>query len=128
MVAQRSTRPRRKRRHGSTTLELIVAIGILGYLLGVFAATQFHELRLAKASYYRAIAIEIVDGEMEALLAGEWKAHPEGIHIYKARAEAARNLPGGWLALTREGKSLKLEWLPGRRGRGGRVRREVLLP
>lgn len=127
MVAQRTVLTRRGD-GGSLMLELIVAIGVLGYVLGSFAATYWHEMKLGKARYWRAIAIEIVDGEMEALLAGEWRAFNEGTHEYPIRADAAANLPDGQFLFTRKDKTLKLEWRPAQKGRGGNVIREATLP
>ncbi len=127
MVAQRTVLTRRGD-GGSLMLELIVAIGLLTFLLASFAASHWHEVKLGKARYWRAIAIEIVDGEMEALLAGEWRACAKGTQGYEVRADAAANLPQGKFLFTRKGKTIRLEWRPARRGRGGNVIREATLP
>ena len=123
-----ATRRGRCRRRGSLLLELTVAVGILMYVFGSFAASFLHEVKLGKACYWRAVALHIVDGEMEALLAGELAAYAEGAHDYEIRADAAANLPPSTFVLTRKGKRLTLEWRPDRPGRGGPVRREVVLP
>jgi len=41
------------------------------------------EKRLARASYQRAVAMEIVDGEIEILAAGEWLAFKSGAQDYQ---------------------------------------------
>jgi hypothetical protein len=105
-----------------------VAVGLLGVVVSSFAAAYGYEQKLLKAYYYRAVAMEIVDGEMEALAAGEWRAHRPGSHLYQVRADAARNLPDGRLLLTVEPERVRLEWLPERQGKGGRVVREVRIP
>jgi hypothetical protein len=68
--------------------------------------------------------MEIVDGEMEVLLAGEWLQFAEGPHPYPVKAASATNLPPGRFRLTRDGNRLRLEWLPEKRGNGGSVSRE----
>ena len=120
------TRPERKR--GFLTVELVVAMAIL--LVAVFPLSYdfLRERQLSRACYYRAVAMEIVDGEIEVLQAGEWRAFGEGSQPYSVRAESAANLPPGRFVLSREGNRLRLEWLPAKRGAGGRVSREVSLP
>ena len=65
-------RPERKR--GFLTVELVVAMAIL--LVAVFPLSYdfLRERQLSRACYYRAVAMEIVDGEMEVLQGGEWQA------------------------------------------------------
>jgi hypothetical protein len=114
--------------HGFLTTELVVAMAILVLAMIPLSYAVLHERQLGRALYYRSVAMEIVDGEMELLRAGEWRAFGEGSRPYDVVAESARNLPAGRFLLTREGKRLRLEWLPDKRGRGGRVSREVTLP
>ena len=68
--------------------------------------------------------MEIVDGEMEALAAGEWAAYGKGSHKYEVRAAAAKNLPPGSFVLTVTEKLVRLEWIPATAA-GSRVAREV---
>jgi hypothetical protein len=51
-----------------------------------------------------------VDGEMEILAAGQWRAVPEGTNTYAVHAAAATNLPPGQFRLIRTGNHLQLEW------------------
>jgi hypothetical protein len=97
---------------------LVIAVLPLGYSLIVDA-------RFLHASYQRAVAMEIVDGEMEILAAGEWRSFPEGTHPYPVHAAAATNLPPGEFQLTREGNHLRLEWKPNQRIGAGTIIREV---
>jgi hypothetical protein len=83
------------------------------------------EQKLARAYYNQAIAMEIVDGEMEVLAAGEWRVFKPGSQDYQVRAEAAKNLPPGRFVLTIQEPRVKLEWRPEQEGKGGAVRREV---
>ncbi|HUT33746.1 MAG TPA: prepilin-type N-terminal cleavage/methylation domain-containing protein [Planctomycetota bacterium] len=115
----------RGRRSGFALIELTVAVGVLAVVMAAFAVACHTDQQALRANYYRAIAIEIVDGEMEALVAGEWRAVPEGAHAYPVRADAARNLPDGRFTLTLAGRHLRLEWAPARSGNGGCVVREA---
>jgi hypothetical protein len=100
---------------------LVVAMIPLSYAV-------LRERQLSRALYYRALAMEIVDGEIEVLRSGEWRVFREGSHPYPTRAESATNLPPGRFVLTREASLVRLEWIPEKRGKGGRVAREVPLP
>ena len=108
-------------------VELLVALAILiGVLLPV-AYSFVYERRLARSYYQRAVAIEIVDGEMEALLAGEWRAFPAGTHDYQVRAGAATNLPPGRFTLSVQPLQLRLHWQPALKDHGGPVTRQATL-
>ncbi len=119
-----AVRPRR----GFAMIELVVAIGVVTAALIPLAFTFAHEQKVFRAEYYRAIAMEIVDGEMESLAAGEWRSYKPGAQPYAVRAESATNLPAGHFTLTLREKRLRLEWSPEKPGQGGAVWREVMLP
>ena len=110
------------------TVELVVAMAILMAALFPLSYAFLHERRLALACYYRAIATEIVDGELEVLRADPARAGADGSHPFAVRAESAANLPPGRFTLSRDGRRLRWEWRPDKRGRGGPVVREVTLP
>jgi hypothetical protein len=105
--------------------ELVVAMALLLGALLPLAYSMASEKRLARASYQRAVAMEIVDGEMELLAAGEWRAFAPGSRDYHVHAAAATNLPSGRFLLTIDAAKLRLEWQPAVRGHGGSVAREV---
>lgn len=113
---------------GFLMTELIVAMGFLTVALMPLAYTLQKESSLLRATYQRALAMEIVDGEMEILAAGEWPDFPEGGQRYPVRAAAAANLPPGQFRLTRTGHHLRLEWLPAEKTGVGVVAREVTVP
>ncbi len=115
------------RRGAFLMTEVVVAMAILALALFPLSYAVWHERQLSRACYYRAVAMEIVDGELEVLSAGAWRAFDEGSHPYSVRAESAKNLPPGRFALTRTGNQLRLEWRPDQRDRGGRVLREATL-
>ena len=114
----------RRRRRGALITEVVIAMGILTLALFPLAFSILREQKLARAYFNRAIVMEIVDGEMESLMAGEWRAFTPGAQSYAVRAEAARSLPPGKFVLTLDGDRVRLEWLPEKTGKGGQVVRE----
>ena len=110
---------------GFLNLELAVAIAILAAVMLPLGGMWFHEARMLRTYYRDAVAMEILDGEMEILTAGEWQKFVEGQHELKPTAAAAKNLPKGTFVITRQSKLLRLEWLP---DRGRKMAREIKLP
>jgi hypothetical protein len=119
---------RRSTESGSLMIELMTALGILMAGILPLSYVYVREQRAVRSYYWRAVAMEIVDSEMEVLAAGEWRAFAVGAQLYPVRAVAARNLPPSRFQLTRTGQRLRLEWLPAKPGTGGVVVREVTLP
>ena len=117
----------RLRRRGSLMAEMLVAIAMLMIAMVPVAYSFDAEKRAARATYNHAIAMEIVDGEMEVLLAGEWRAFTPGTHPYPVKADALTNLPPGQFTLTLETNKVRLEWKPSMTRRGGPVVREATL-
>jgi hypothetical protein len=113
---------------GYLAVDLLVAMGLLIIAVFPLAYSLDREQRLFRAYYYRAVAMEIVDGEMEVLAAGGWKVLPEGKHDFSVKAESARNLPPGHFFATREARLVRLEWVPAKKDKGGPVKREMRLP
>lgn len=107
--------------------EWVVALGIFTLACVPLAFEFLHEKHLCHAYYLRAAAMEIVDGEMELLAAGEWRAFRAGRQPYSVKAESATNLPPGEFVLTLTEDRLRLEWNPKTRNKGGAVVREVRL-
>jgi len=117
-------KPSLPRERGALTTELVVAIAILGLTLIPLSFGYLQEAQLCRIYYHEAVAMEIVDGEMEILAAGAWRAFNEGQHDYRVRAEAAKNLPAGRWLLTRTDKLVRLEWRPDKPGSGRPITRE----
>ncbi len=105
--------------------ELLVALALLLSAVLPLAYSIASEKRLARSTYQRAIAMEIVDGEIEALLAGEWRAFSPGSQDYHVHARAATNLPAGRFVLNLTSDKIRLEWRPAQKHSGGLVAREV---
>ncbi len=116
----------RSRRAGSLLVELLVAMAILAGILLPIAYSVAAERRYARATYQRAVAMELVDGEMEALAGGGWRAFANGTTNFPVHALALTNLPPGRFLLTVTPEKIRLEWRPDARQHGGPVVREVV--
>jgi hypothetical protein len=113
------------RRRGALMTEAVVALGILAAVMLPLGFTFMHETKLCRAYYYRGVALELIDGEMETLAAGEWRALQPGRQRYVVRGAAATNLAPGEFILTLTDGKARLEWIPKARGSGGTVTREA---
>jgi len=113
---------------GILLTEMVVAMPILAIALLPLGYAAASTAKLFRANYERAVAMEIVDGEMEILAAGEWRAFPEGPQPYTVHAKAAANLPPGQFQFTRAGNHLRLEWSSTEKRGIGAVVREVTVP
>jgi hypothetical protein len=108
-------------------LDALIAIALLGIVVVPITNSIASEKRLARSQYQRAVALEIVDGEMEALVAGAWRALPTGTTEYQVHAASRANLPVGKFLLTIETNRVRLEWKPAVRHSGGPIVREALV-
>lgn len=108
-------------------MDLIVGMAILSLAILPLGFSFVRERQLLRAAYCRAVAVEIVDGEMEILAAGAAKDFSDGAQTYTVRAGSATNLPPGHFQLTKTGNHLRLEWTPEKRKGIGGVVREVNL-
>ena len=99
-----------RRNHGFLMMDLIVGMAILTLAIAPLTFSFVRERQMLRIEYSRAIAVEIVDGEMEILAAGEWRDFPDGRQIYTVHAQAAACLPPGHFQLAKTGKHLRLEW------------------
>jgi hypothetical protein len=125
LKASKHFSPPAGRECGMLMADLFVAMGILAVAIMPLAFSYVHEVRLLRAEYFRGVAMEIVDGEIEILVAGEWRNLPDGSQPYAVHARAAANLPPGRFQLTKTGNHLRLEWASDRRQGIGTVVREV---
>jgi len=106
-------------------MDLAAAISIIALAILPLAFSFVRETQLLRAEYRRAVAMEIVDGEMEILAAGDWRNFPDGAQNYPVHAQAAMNLPPGRFQLTKNGNHLRLEWKSDEPQGIGPVMREV---
>ena len=117
--------PPLKHRRGFLLVDVIVGMAILMLAILPLGFSFVRERQLLRAEYGRAVAVEIVDGEMEILAAGEWRDFPDGPQVYTVQARAAARLPAGHFQLTKTGKHLRLEWKSDERRGIGAVVREI---
>jgi len=113
------------RQSGWLMVELLAGMALLVGALLPLAYSFATEKQAARAYYQRVVAMEIVDGEMEILAAGEWRTFKPGVQDYVSHAAALTNLPPGRFVLTISGQHLRLEWKPAIKHHGGPVVREV---
>jgi hypothetical protein len=92
--------------------ELLIAMAILILAVIPLAMCFVQESKVLRQSYQRAVAMELIDGEMEILLAGEWRSFKEGTQSYPLSGDAQKNLPPGQAVLSITGKHVRLEWQP----------------
>ena len=118
----------RKRQRGSMTAEVAVSLGILVTVALPLVMSFVKDQKEGRDQYLRAVAMEIVDGEMEVLAAGAWRQYAPGRHEYPIAAAAAGNLPEGDFIFTRDETTIRLEWRPRNRPRRMNVKREMRLP
>jgi hypothetical protein len=106
-------------------MDLVVAMAILSLAIVPLGFSFARERHVLKIEYFRSVANEIVDGEMEILAAGDWKNFPDGPQSYSVHANSATSLPPGHFQLTKTGNHLRLEWTSDERQGIGAVVREV---
>ncbi len=111
---------------GSMMIELMMALTIVVGIMLPLGFSFVDEQHMCRVYYWRAVAMEAVDGEMEVLAAGEWRAYPEGSQLYTVHAESAKYLPNGQFTLTVHGPNLRLEWRPEKMRFGAPVVREAV--
>ena len=102
----------------------MVALAILALAVLPVGYSISQERKLARAYYFRAVAMEIVDGELEVLRAGAWRQFKEGVQPYEPQAESAAQMPPGRFTLTVTGEHLRLAWQAEGKGPGSAVVRE----
>lgn len=127
MVTKSHSATRAGRQRGSLMTDLLFAVSILLIAFFPLALSFLGDQRLARAYYHRALATEIVDGEMEVLAAGEWRSFPRGVQAYEPPGTVRTNLPPGRFELTVGTDTVRLSWTPARHDSGGPVVREVKL-
>ena len=114
-------------RRGVLEVDMLVALALLfgaAIPLMYTFASDAHALRF---SYERAVAMELVDGEMEVLAAGGWRNHPLGTNEITLSGDAAKNLHPATAMLIVQPDFIRLEWHPNGR-RTTHIIREVKLP
>ena len=101
---------RRRRISGFLEVDLVVGLAILTLAVVPLGYSFARERQVLKMEYCRSVANEIVDGEMEILVAGDWKNFSDGPQNYSVHANALASLPPGHFQLTKSVNHLRLEW------------------
>ena len=108
-------------------LDVAVAITVLALVFIPLSISSSGDLDLARRHYFEAVALQLIDGEMDVLLAGERRKYTTGEHRITPIGEAVQNLPEGEFVLTVHDQKLTLAWVPTKRAKWGRVERVVEL-
>jgi len=108
-------------------LDVVLAVSILILLFIPFGVTSSGKLDLARRQHFEAVALQMIDGELDVLLAGERQKYPLGEHKITPPGEAVKTLPVGEFILIVKEKQLSLAWVPEKGAKWGRVEREVTL-
>ena len=108
-------------------LDVAVAITVLALVFIPLSVSSSGDLDLARRQYFEAVALQLIDGEMDVLLAGERRKYTTGEHRITPVGEAVQNLPEGEFVLTVHDQKLTLAWVPTKRAKWGRVERVVEL-
>ena len=120
-------RSRKADNRGMLMTELMVAMAILMIAVMPLGYSLVKDAQWLRSNYQHAVAMEIVDGEIEILAAGEWRSLPEGTHAYSVHAAAAANLPEGEFEVTRTSNHVRLQWKSDERLGIGIIAREVTI-
>ena len=108
-------------------LDVAIAITVLALVFIPLSVSSSGDLDLARRHYFEAVALQLIDGEMDVLLAGERRKYTLGEYGITPVSEAVQNLPEGKFVLTVKQKQLTLTWVPTKRAKWGRVERVVQL-
>jgi hypothetical protein len=127
IITQPSAFCRRRAIRGMLEIDMIVAIAIFAIAVMPVGYSLTHERKALRVEYFRSVAVEIVDGEMEILAAGDAKNYPDGSQNYPVHSRAAGVLPLGHFQLTKTGNHLRLEWNANEKHGIGAVVREFTL-
>ena len=125
MILSRTTRVARCR--AFLQLDVAVAITVLALVFIPLSISSSGDLDLARRHYFEAVALQLIDCEMDVLLAGERRKYTTGEHRITPVGEAVQNLPEGEFVLTVHDQKLTLAWVPTKRAKWGRVERVVEL-
>lgn len=111
-------------RSGGLLPDLAVALLLLTVALLPLAYSFASQRRLLQAEMDRAAVVQLVDGELELLLAGPWKKLPEGSSPVTLRTNGMARVVSGDCVVSKRGRALKIEWTPAPHSGVGRVVRE----
>ena len=108
-------------------LDVAIALTVLALVFIPLSVSSSGGLDLARRHYFEAVALQLIDGEMDVLLAGERQKYTTGEHRIKPGGDAVQNLPEGEFVLSVQDEKLTLAWMPKKLAKWGRVERVVEL-
>ena len=97
-------------RSGFLQIDLIIGLAILSIAILPLGYSFQRERNVLKIEYCRSVINELVDGEMEILMAGAAKNLPDGSQNFPVQSRAAEKLPAGHFQFTKSQNHLRLEW------------------
>ena len=115
------------RRRAFLQLDVAIALTVLALVFIPLSVSSSGDLDLARRHYFEAVALQLIDGEMDVLLAGERRKYTTGEHRIKPVGDAVQNLPESKFVLTVQDEKLTMAWVPTKRAKWGRVERVVQL-
>jgi len=115
------------RRRAFLQLDVAIALTVLALVFIPLSVSSSGDLDLARRHYFEAVALQLIDSEMDVLLAGERRKYTTGEHRIKPVGDAVQNLPEGKFVLTVQDEKLTMAWVPTKRAKWGRVERVVQL-
>jgi hypothetical protein len=124
MVNWNRIKQRGRRECGALMTEVLIGMAILAVAVMPLSVTFMTNQITVRRLYQKAVTMEVIDGEMEILAAGEWHSFKEGAQPYPIDEKHAKNLLRGAATLTVAGNHLRLEWKPEDRRKGNFIVRE----
>jgi len=122
MVIQLPAQRTSSRHAGFLEADLLVALALLMIAVLPLAYSFTADQRAMRAAYERAVAMELLDGELEMLAAGAWRNHPVGTNVITLTGNAAVNLTTNRALLIIQTNSIRLEWRTAKRASTGIIR------
>lgn len=118
MVNWNQVKRSRRRECGALMTEALIGMAILAVAVMPLSVTFMTNQITVHRLYQKAVTMEVIDGEIEILAAGEWHSFKEGAQPYPIDEKHAKNILRGAATLTVAGNHLRLEWKPedGRKG------------
>jgi hypothetical protein len=95
-------------------VDLLAAVALLCVALLPLAYSFINDRRAIRDTYERAVAMQLLDGEMEILVAGAGRQYPLGTNELTLTGNAVTNLSSRHALLLVQPGKFRLEWHPAR--------------
>lgn len=114
-------------RGGFLQFDLVIGLAILVIAVMPLGFSFTHERQALRTEYRRCVINELVDGEMEILVAGAARNLPDGTQNLQVQSRTMDRLPAGHFQLTKSGNHLQVAWLPDEKCGLNTITRETTL-